>query len=72
MGSSLAINWAYLMLDSDTTVVGATMLLYDYFLTLGMEVDLVWSSHWSPMNVVFIAQRYLPFVDAAALCFICM
>ncbi|EDR00927.1 uncharacterized protein LACBIDRAFT_312913 [Laccaria bicolor S238N-H82] len=51
-------------------VAGATMFLYDYFLTLGMEVDLVWSSNWSLMNVLFIAQRYLPFLDAAALCFV--
>ncbi|EDR00860.1 uncharacterized protein LACBIDRAFT_333790 [Laccaria bicolor S238N-H82] len=51
-------------------VAGATMFVYDYFLTLGMEVDLVWSSNWSLMNVLFIAQRYLPFLDAAVLCFL--
>ena len=70
MGPKSAINWTYLILD--TTVAGATMFLYDYFLTLGMEVDLVWSSNWSPMKILFIAQRYLPFFDAAALCFVRM
>lgn len=50
------------------TVVGATMFLYDYLLTLGMEVDLVWSSKWTFMKVLYLAQRYLPFVDAVALC----
>lgn len=49
-------------------VVGATMFLYDYLLTLGMEVDLVWSSKWTFMKVLYLAQRYLPFVDAVALC----
>ncbi|EDR02701.1 uncharacterized protein LACBIDRAFT_308286 [Laccaria bicolor S238N-H82] len=41
------------------------MLVYDYFLTLRMEVDLVWLSAWGPMKVLFIVQRYLPFIDAA-------
>ncbi|EDR00840.1 uncharacterized protein LACBIDRAFT_333749 [Laccaria bicolor S238N-H82] len=35
-----------------------------------MEVDLVWSSTWSLKKVLFIAQRYLPFFDAATLCFV--
>ncbi|EDR00568.1 uncharacterized protein LACBIDRAFT_313218 [Laccaria bicolor S238N-H82] len=46
-------------------VSAAAMLVYDYFLTLGMEVDLVWLSAWGPMKVLFIVQRYLPFIDAA-------
>jgi hypothetical protein len=32
----------------DTTVAGATIFLYDYFLTFGMEVDLVWSFSLEP------------------------
>ncbi|KIJ97947.1 hypothetical protein K443DRAFT_9524 [Laccaria amethystina LaAM-08-1] len=46
-------------------ISAAAMLVYDYFLTLGMEVDLVWLSAWGPMKVLFIVQRYLPFIDAA-------
>ncbi|EDR06498.1 uncharacterized protein LACBIDRAFT_299951 [Laccaria bicolor S238N-H82] len=44
------------------------MFLYDYFLTLGMEVDLVWSSSLGPMKILFAIQRYLPFLDTAVLC----
>ena len=44
------------------------MFVYDYFLTIGMEVDLVWSSKWGFMEVVYVLQRYLPFVDAVFLC----
>ena len=44
------------------------MFVYDYLLTIGMEVDLVWSSKWGFMEVVYILQRYLPFVDAVFLC----
>ena len=46
------------------------MFVYDYFLTIGMEVDLVWSAKWGFMEVVYVLQRYLPFVDAAVLCFL--
>ncbi|KIK00681.1 hypothetical protein K443DRAFT_678976 [Laccaria amethystina LaAM-08-1] len=51
-------------------VAGSTMFLYDYLITLGMEVDLVWSSKWTFMKMLYFAQRYLPFVDAVALCFL--
>lgn len=51
-------------------VAGVAMFLYDYFLTIGMEVDLVWSSKWGFMKVLYLLQRYLPFVDAAILCFL--
>ncbi|KIJ93494.1 hypothetical protein K443DRAFT_645449 [Laccaria amethystina LaAM-08-1] len=51
-------------------VAGAAMFLYDYFLTVGMEVDLVWSSKWGFMKVLYVLQRYLPFVDAVILCFL--
>ncbi|EDQ98969.1 uncharacterized protein LACBIDRAFT_335488 [Laccaria bicolor S238N-H82] len=51
-------------------VAGAAMFLYDYFLAIGMEVDLVWSSKWRFTKVLYILQRYLPFVDAAILCFL--
>ena len=51
-------------------VAGAAMFLYDYFLTVGMEVDLVWSSKWGFMKVLYVLQRYLPFVDAAILSFL--
>lgn len=49
-------------------VAAVTMFLYDYFLTLGMEVDLVWSSSLGPMKILFAIQRYLPFLDTAVLC----
>ncbi|EDR02574.1 uncharacterized protein LACBIDRAFT_332138 [Laccaria bicolor S238N-H82] len=49
--------------------VGAAMLLvYDCSLTLGMEIEFVWSSPWGFMTVLYIVQRYLPFCDAIFLC----
>ncbi|KAF8154956.1 hypothetical protein B0H34DRAFT_546227 [Crassisporium funariophilum] len=39
------------------------MFLYDYLLTLSMEIDLVWTSRWNLMKTLYLVQRYLPFVD---------
>lgn len=44
------------------------MFVYDYFLTLGMEVEFVWSSRWGFMKVLYLLQRYLPFLDSVGLC----
>lgn len=38
------------------------MFLWDYILTFGMEVDLVWKSRWTFMKGLFLFQRYLSFV----------
>lgn len=49
-------------------VLGVTIFVYDYFLTLGMEVEFVWSSKWGFMKVLYLLQRYLPFLDSVCLC----
>jgi len=43
--------------------IGSTMFIYDYFLTLPSEVNLVWPAPWNLMKVLFIVTRYLPFAD---------
>ncbi|KAF9453301.1 hypothetical protein P691DRAFT_781309 [Macrolepiota fuliginosa MF-IS2] len=35
--------------------------VYDYFLTFGDEVELVWASRWTVMKTAFLLDRYLPF-----------
>ncbi|KAF9448092.1 hypothetical protein P691DRAFT_670127, partial [Macrolepiota fuliginosa MF-IS2] len=32
---------------------------YDYLLTLGDEIKLVWFSRWSILKVAFLVNRYL-------------
>ncbi|EDQ98732.1 uncharacterized protein LACBIDRAFT_296795 [Laccaria bicolor S238N-H82] len=44
------------------------LLVYDCSLTLGMEIEFVWSSPWGFVNMLYIVQRYLPFCDAIFLC----
>ncbi|KAF8994891.1 hypothetical protein BDQ17DRAFT_1251259, partial [Cyathus striatus] len=37
--------------------------LFDYFLTLGSEIDLIWPSPWNTVKVLFFLARYTPFID---------
>ncbi|KAG7440600.1 uncharacterized protein BT62DRAFT_577972 [Guyanagaster necrorhizus] len=48
-------------------VSSVALLLYDYTLTLSLEVDLVWCAPWSLLKLFYIVQRYLPFFDTAFL-----
>jgi Family of unknown function (DUF6533) len=41
--------------------------LYDFLLTLGEEMDLVWETRWNLGKVLFFATRYPPLLDAAML-----
>jgi len=43
--------------------MGAAIFFYDYLVTLGMEIDLVWSSQWNFVKFLFLFQRYMPFFD---------
>ncbi|KAH9485510.1 hypothetical protein JR316_0002418 [Psilocybe cubensis] len=48
-------------------VSASTVFLYDYLLTLSMEIDLIWRSPWNVIKIIFIIQRYLPFIDTCFL-----
>ena len=39
------------------------IFLWDYIITFGMEVDLVWKSKWTFMKGLYLFQRYLTFTD---------
>ena len=45
------------------TVMACMMFLWDYILTFGMEIDLVWKSKWNFMKGLYLFQRYMPFID---------
>ncbi|KAE9385602.1 hypothetical protein BT96DRAFT_575054 [Gymnopus androsaceus JB14] len=53
----------YESLVSYFLVSTATLLVYDYCLTLDLECEFVWSNlrRWS--NALYLIQRYLPFLD---------
>ncbi|KAF9033066.1 hypothetical protein BDZ89DRAFT_1131133 [Hymenopellis radicata] len=39
--------------------------LFDYFLTLSEEVELIWHARWNITKILYLLTRYLPFVDIA-------
>jgi hypothetical protein len=41
-----------------------TKQMYDYCLTLHLEVKLVWLSSWSYSKILFLLTRYVPMVTA--------
>ncbi|KAJ3908368.1 hypothetical protein F5879DRAFT_937875 [Lentinula edodes] len=57
----------YESLISYFVVSSATLLVYDYCLTLGLERHLVWSNPYRWANVLYLVQRYLPLLDTAIL-----
>ncbi|KAG2359086.1 hypothetical protein BDR07DRAFT_237865 [Suillus spraguei] len=46
-------------------VAGFIVVTYDWVLTLGQEVELVWRQRWSPMTVLYLGVRYLGILSAA-------
>jgi len=45
------------------------LFVWDYIITFGMEVDLVWRSKWGFVKGLYLIQRYLPFIDTVWLTF---
>ncbi|KAF8996796.1 hypothetical protein BDQ17DRAFT_1249420, partial [Cyathus striatus] len=37
--------------------------LYEYFITLDLEVKFVWNAPWTFIKIIYIMTRYLPFVE---------
>ncbi|KAG2346250.1 hypothetical protein BDR05DRAFT_1057871 [Suillus weaverae] len=46
-------------LISYCVVVSSVVVVYDWALTFGQEVELVWMRRWSLMNVLYICVRYI-------------
>lgn len=51
------------ILQSYFSVASATLMGYDYLLTVQREADLVWRSNWSLVKILFFLTRYSAFVD---------
>ncbi|KAG2351971.1 hypothetical protein BDR07DRAFT_1440369 [Suillus spraguei] len=41
------------------TIASVIVVTYDWVLTFGQEVELVWRQRWSLMTVLYLAVRYL-------------
>ncbi|KAG6848202.1 hypothetical protein H0H93_002430, partial [Arthromyces matolae] len=40
-----------------------TILAYDYLLTLGMEIEVIWTAKWGVGEVLFFLARYPTFIN---------
>ncbi|KAG2360589.1 hypothetical protein BDR07DRAFT_138174 [Suillus spraguei] len=47
------------------SVAAFAVVTYDWALTLGQEVELVWGQRWSLMTIIYLGVRYLGILDAA-------
>ncbi|KAF9070506.1 hypothetical protein BDP27DRAFT_1220596, partial [Rhodocollybia butyracea] len=45
------------------------LLLYDWMLMFPLELEVIWSDKLRPLNVLYVIQRYMPFVDIVAFTF---
>ncbi|KAF9070463.1 hypothetical protein BDP27DRAFT_1220669, partial [Rhodocollybia butyracea] len=51
-------------------VSSAMVFLYDWMLMLPVELDVVWSKKLRPLDILYIIQRYMPFVDTIGILFV--
>ncbi|KAG2107468.1 uncharacterized protein F5147DRAFT_774296 [Suillus discolor] len=52
-------------LGSGIAVAAFVAVTYDWSLTFGQEVELIWRQHWSLMTVLYLSARYLGILYAA-------
>ncbi|KAH8828631.1 hypothetical protein DL96DRAFT_1813994 [Flagelloscypha sp. PMI_526] len=45
------------------SMAAVTILVWDWILTLDLEIRLVWPNKWSFGKILFLLNRYLPFAD---------
>jgi len=51
-------------------VASTTLLFYEYAISFGEEVDIIWPSQLSVTKIIFLLNRYPPFATAATATFI--
>ncbi|KAF9067021.1 hypothetical protein BDP27DRAFT_1449361 [Rhodocollybia butyracea] len=64
--SAQNLNATFGVLFEYFLVSSIVLFLYDWILMLPVELDVVWSEKLRPLNVLYIIQRYMPFLDTVA------
>ncbi|QRV96112.1 hypothetical protein RhiJN_24130 [Ceratobasidium sp. AG-Ba] len=49
----------HMVASRNLTFAGYVVLLYDHLLTLGDEIELIWSRPGNPVSIIFLMNRYL-------------
>ncbi|KAF8636829.1 hypothetical protein AX17_003236 [Amanita inopinata Kibby_2008] len=52
-------------LENFMTLASMAVFVFDYLLTLPLEVDYVWKSRFNVVNTLYFITRYLPFIDVS-------
>ncbi|KAG1842969.1 hypothetical protein F4604DRAFT_276007 [Suillus subluteus] len=56
------INWSILF--SYFVVAASVVMSYDWVLTLGEEIELIWMKRWSHMTILYLSVRYCGILTA--------
>ncbi|PFH49732.1 hypothetical protein AMATHDRAFT_4665 [Amanita thiersii Skay4041] len=62
MDSSLIEAFRNSRIVANADLAAIALQVYDYFLTLQLEVRWMWNTIWTPVKVSYFLMRYLPFV----------
>jgi len=58
MSSDLQSAYEALLLNDYISLIGCTIVAYDYFLTFSKEIDYVWRKRWTWVTAIFVLVRY--------------
>ncbi|KAI6119200.1 hypothetical protein EV401DRAFT_2176818 [Pisolithus croceorrhizus] len=70
-GASFEITPAFIYdvwLQRAAVAAGYSLLVYDYFITLGDEVECIWNVPWTPVKSVYLANRYTVLLGQTVIC----
>lgn len=53
------------LIGSYFTAASSVALIYDWALTFGQEIELIWKRRWSLVTVLYLNLRYIGIINAA-------
>ncbi|KAF9001270.1 hypothetical protein BDQ17DRAFT_631505 [Cyathus striatus] len=65
--SPITMALQHIKLFNYLDVASISIFVFDYFLTLELEIKCIWSTKWSTLSLMFLFTRYLPFVESSVL-----
>ncbi|KAF9258467.1 hypothetical protein L218DRAFT_731563 [Marasmius fiardii PR-910] len=48
-------------------VASAALFIYEVLINISVEIEYIWTKKWSFLTVLYVLQRYLPFLDTVGL-----
>jgi len=59
MSSDIQTNLELLVLGNYVSLAGATIVVYDYIMTISREIEYVWLRPWTWVSTMFVVVRYI-------------